>query len=108
MKPEQWAFEVDTNSEEFKDQMGPYWSGVTWNVYLGKEEGVALWDRLATWKWNYVLWEQDKERCFSASNYPIWYLTSQYRCPGFRVTPGRKTPLLVQGLGEKTFFGPVK
>jgi hypothetical protein len=42
----QWYYTLDFNSDDFKEQMGRHWSGVTWRVTLSK-----------AWRPLYAAWE---------------------------------------------------
>ena len=105
LKPDEWSFSLDVESQEFKEQMDTSWSGVTWKVTLGKKEGVGLWSRAAAWKVDNRLWEQDKrEICKDKEGVMLlWHIAERSRF--FVPTPGRKVQLL-PGSDGKTWLGP--
>ena len=105
LRPDEWSFTLDVESQEFKEQMGDSWSAVTWQVRLGKTKDQGLWNRAAQWKVDNRLWEQDKrEICKERAGVMlIWHIAERSRF--FVPTPGRKAQLLPNSDG-KTWLGP--
>lgn len=106
LKPTEWAFSLDTSSTDFKEQMGTSWTNVTWNVTLGKPNGVGLWDRAATWNVDNILWEHDKrELCRNKDEITLlWHLAERSR---HSYMHPRRRARLVQGGDGMTYLGPV-
>lgn len=106
LSPGQWAFSLNLQSQEFKTEMGGWWSGVTWRVVLGKEEDQNLW-QLAT-GWGYCpgmyLWEVHKYQiCRKASDAvgEVWYDAQS----GHPRTLTKK-PLVKDEDGKTWYLGP--
>lgn len=105
LKPDEWSYSLDLASQDFKEQMGVWWSGVTWRVTLGSKEGDGLWDRAATWKPNNQLWEQDKREIIAAKEEValLWHIAE--RSGSFQPVAGRTATLVPNGDGS-TYLGP--
>ena len=106
----QWAFSLDLEAQDFKQEMGDQWSGVTWRVILARDGESSLWELANAWKPNSQLWEQDKREI--CENEPrvatIWGTAERVRSrpPGeYRPLVGRKALLLEDGDG-RTYLGP--
>lgn len=57
LEPGQWSFYLDNESLLFREQMGPYWSGMTWKVALAKNGRQKLCELVTTWKPNVLAWK---------------------------------------------------
>lgn len=43
LKPGEWSFSLDTECRDFERHMGEEWSGVVWDVRLGRDNDQCLW-----------------------------------------------------------------
>jgi hypothetical protein len=71
----QWSFSLDLNNEDFKEQMGASFTGVTWQVTLAKKDDDSLWRLAKTWRPLHSAWEAQKRRLMpgKSSENHAWY-----------------------------------
>jgi hypothetical protein len=122
----EWAFSLDTESDEFKAEMGPRWAGVTWRILLAKDGELNLWQLAKAvsyflspplclfaniltkqWKPDALLWEQDKREICNTNQEVkmMWHIAERVR--HYHPTAGRTAELLKGGDG-KIYLGPSK
>lgn len=62
-----FALSLDVHSEEFKNDMGSSWSGVTLNVLLRNSEGMSFRQRMLGWVLYHIYWNWHKKYIFKGN-----------------------------------------
>ena len=57
----EWAFSLDLRSNEFEEEMGEKWLGVTWRVTLADHPQLNLMQLAYYWRPHYEIWEWQKQ-----------------------------------------------
>lgn len=101
----QWTFSLHLGSDQFKEVQNN-WSGVTWRVVLGSEEGKNLWQLAIERKPSMIRWRYQMAEIYKENpGFPtLWYSYCHIRIA--HVNPNTMELELIEGGDGKTYLGP--
>jgi hypothetical protein len=113
LQPGQWSFSLDTQSQDYRNELGTRWASVTWRVHLARNGALFLWEIFMNWKPDFNSWYFDRN-ALCAENPAvgdIWKTCQQGNQPwvpawGQLAPQGHELQLLENG-GGHTYLGPV-
>lgn len=111
LKVGQWSFSLDTNSTEFKAEIGAKWANVTWRIKLGKDRNLSLMNRFLPWTCDGKLWRHLQGKICEGNE----KVGAQWNCWTYGkqlITPNPQLqlihPTLVDVTVPGTYLGPSK
>ncbi|CZR54181.1 uncharacterized protein PAC_04064 [Phialocephala subalpina] len=60
LRPNEWSFSLDTQDRTFEQHMGEEWSGIVWDVRLGRDNDQGLWSTACKFTPDLNLWLAQK------------------------------------------------
>lgn len=60
LKEGQWSYSLAPSSDDYKEEIGARWSGMLWNVTIGKTDGKSLTQVISKWKPRLDAWIAQK------------------------------------------------
>jgi hypothetical protein len=114
LQPGQWSFSLDTQSQDFKDEMGVYWGSVTWRLHLAQNDALSFWEIFVNWNPDFNAWNFDRKALCEENPTVegIWKASQKRLQPWAPPTFGgialqrHELQLLENGDGH-TYLGPV-
>jgi hypothetical protein len=114
LQPGQWSFSLDTQSQDYRKEMGAHWGSVTWRVHLAQNDTLSFWKIFVNWNPDFNAWSFDR-KALCAENPAVggnWKMSQQPNLYWRPIALGGPAPqkhelqLLENGDGH-TYLGPV-
>jgi hypothetical protein len=114
LQPGQWSFSLDTQSQDFRDEMGVHWGSVTWRVHLAQNDALSFWEIFVNWNPDLNAWNFDRKAlCEENPTVEGIWKTSQKRLQPWApstfggIAPQRRGLQLLENGDGHTYLGPV-
>ncbi|KUJ11160.1 uncharacterized protein LY89DRAFT_238763 [Mollisia scopiformis] len=111
-----WVYSLDLQSNAFREQMGDFWTGVTWKIQLARMDhhyDADLWRIEDEWKPDFIRWHLEQYSiCLQISTIPAAWTVAH--SPILHYSHGeeletrlaRSKPNLLEGGDGTTYNGP--